>query len=140
MLRSIVSQRSFSSSAIKSQFAKMQLLGRIGNVTHRETKDGVPFVSYSLAVNRYSPLNAEEGRNTVTDWYNISVFDDKQVSFFQNHLRSGAELFVEADVRQRTLVDESGENKSIVTSLRQTHFDVVRFPKKLDAEAESESA
>lgn len=135
MFRSIVSQRSFSSSAVRGQFAKMQLLGTIGNVTPRETKDGVPFLTYSLAVNRYSPQSAEEGKSTVADWYNISVFDDKQVTFFQNHLRSGAQVYVEADVRQRTIVDESGENKLIVTTLRQTSYDVVRFPKKLEETA-----
>lgn len=135
MLRSFTAARSFSSSAIKSQFAKMQLLGSVGNVTARETKDGVPFVTYSLAVNRYSPLTAEEGKSTVTDWYNISVFDEKQVTFFSTHIRAGAQVYVEADVRQRTLVDESGENKLIVTTLRQTGYDVVRFPKKLDEES-----
>lgn len=135
MLRSIVPARTFSSSAVKSQFAKMQLLGTVGNLTTRETKDGVPFVTYSLAVNRYSPLTAEEGKTTVADWYNISVFDEKHVTFFSNHLRSGAQVYVEADVRQRTLVDESGENKLIVTTLRQTGYDVVRFPKKLEEES-----
>lgn len=135
MFKLIASQRTFSSSAIRSQFAKMQLLGTIGNVTARETKDGVPFLTYSLAVNRYAPQAAEEGKTTVADWYNISVFDDKQVTFFQNHLRSGAQVFVEADVRQRTIVDETGENKLIVTTLRQTSYDVVRFPKKLEETA-----
>lgn len=135
MFKSLVSTRTFTSSAVRSEFAKMQLLGVVGNITARETKDGVPFVTYSLAVNRFSPQTAEEGKNTVADWYNISVFDDKQVSFFQSHLRSGAQLYVEADVKQRALVDESGDNKHIVTTLKQTHFDVVRFPKKLDADA-----
>ncbi|EEQ38312.1 putative cytochrome P450-DIT2 [Clavispora lusitaniae] len=135
MLKSAIFTRTFSSSASRAAFAKMQLLGTIGNVTARETKDGVPFITYSLAVNRYSPQNAEEGKNTVADWYNISVFDDKHVTFFQNHMRSGAQLYVEADVKQKALVDESGENKHIVTTLKQTHFDVVRFPKKLESDA-----
>lgn len=134
MLRNIVSHRAFSSTASRNAFAKMQLLGSIGNITSRETKDGNPFITYSLAVNRYSSQVGEDGKNIATDWYNISVFDGKHVTFFQNHLRPGAQLYVEADVKQRTLVDESGENKLIVTSLNQTNFDVVRFPKKLEAE------
>lgn len=125
--------RAFSTTASRSAFAKMQLLGNIGSITPRETKDGVPFLTYSLAVNRYSPQAAENG-NTVADWYNLSVFDDRQVAFFTNHLRGGAQVYVEASVSQRQIVDENGEGK-IVTSLRQTSFDVVRFPKKLEDEA-----
>ncbi|PSK39567.1 hypothetical protein C7M61_001365 [Candidozyma pseudohaemuli] len=134
MLRSQAASiaRSFSTSATRSAFAKMQLLGNIGSITPRETKDGVPFLTYSLAVNRYNPQAAENG-NTVADWYNLSVFDEKQVAFFNNHLRGGAQVYVEASVSQRQIVDENGEGK-IVTSLRQTSFDVVRFPKKLEEE------
>ncbi|KAF3988445.1 hypothetical protein FT663_03297 [Candidozyma haemuli var. vulneris] len=136
MLRSQASSiaRSFSTSAARSHFAKMQLLGNVGSINTRETKDGVPFLTYSLAVNRYNP-QAENGQ---ADWYNLSVFDEKSVNFFQNHLRAGASLFVEADVRQREIVDSNGEGK-IVTSLRQTSFHVVRFPKKI-TEEEGESA
>lgn len=126
--------RSFSTSPSRAAFAKMQLLGNIGNITARETKDGVPFLTYSLAVNRYTNQNGESG--TVAEWYNLSVFDEKQVNFFQNHLKAGAQVFVEADVRQRQIVDESGEGR-IVTSLRQTNFDVVRFPKKATEEESS---
>lgn len=122
--------RKLSSSAVRGQFAKMQLLGTIGGIQTRETKAGVPFLTYSLAVNRYLPNSADQVRGTVADWYNVLVFDEKQVSFFQQHLRQGAQIFAEVDVRQKTVSDDLGENKLILTTLRQTSFDVVRFPKR----------
>lgn len=137
MLRSIAQKRSFSSTAARSAFARMQLLGTVGNINFRETKDKTPFLNYSLAVNRYAPQQSEEGRNTVTDWYSISVFDEKAVNFFQKHMGKGAQIYAETDVKQRTLLDESGENKQTYTSLVQTRFEVVRFPRK-ESEAESE--
>lgn len=136
MLRSINAARSLSSSATRNAFARMHLLGSIGSIFEKETRDGTPYLNYSLAVNRYSPLSAQDGKNTVTDWYNISVFDEKHVSFFQTHLNPGAQVYVEADVKQRTVLDESGENKQVFTTLRQTRFDVVRFPRKKEEELE----
>lgn len=129
------SLRSFSSSAARLAFAKMQLLGTVGIVNHRETKDGVPFINYSLAVNRFNPLGSvEEGTRTITDWFNVSVFDERHLHAFNSFLKPGTQLFVECDVRQRVVADEAGENKQVFTSLRQTSFDVVRFAKKTEEE------
>ncbi|GEQ68697.1 hypothetical protein JCM33374_g2365 [Metschnikowia sp. JCM 33374] len=138
MLRSIASTnatRAFSSTAARGAFAKIQLLGTIGSITEKETKDNRPFINYSLAVDRFSPGEAEEGKSRVTDWYNLSVFDDKQVAFFSKHLRKGAQVYAEADIKQRSVADEAG-GKSIYTTMTQTRFDVVRFAKKPEAAAE----
>lgn len=105
----------------------MQLLGTVGNVAARETKSGTPFITYSLAVNRYAP---NEENNRTTDWFNISVFNERHISFFNDYLKPGMQLYVECDVRQRVLADEDGENKKYVTNLQQTAYDVVRFGKK----------
>lgn len=131
MLRQSI--RNFSQSPARSAFAKMQLLGTVGNVTPRETKEGSPFINYSLAVNRYSPSDES---NRATDWFNISVFNERHVSFFNNYLKPGMQLFVECDVKQRQLVDESGENKRTVTNLTQLSYDVVRFAKKEEESSE----
>lgn len=129
----LTSARSFSSSATRNAFAKMQLLGTVGSVNTRETKDGLQFINYSLAVNRYSPNEAD---NRTTDWFNISVFNERHIEFFNNYLKPGMQLYVECDVRQRVLEDENGENRHLVTNLRQLSYDVVRFAKR---EEESES-
>lgn len=133
MLRSSI--RSLSSSAPRLDFARMQLFGVVGKVVQRELRDNVPFLTYSLAVNRF--VGGRDDKTRVTDWYNVSVFEEKQVQFFENHLGPGATLIVDADVTQRQVVDESGEGKQIYTTLKQRKFDVVRFPaKKHDGEEE----
>ncbi|KAF8000744.1 hypothetical protein HF325_004533 [Metschnikowia pulcherrima] len=134
MLKSIAATRAFSSTA-SNKFAKIQLLGRIGNITYKETKDNRPFLNYSLAVDRYAPNDAPEGKLTVTDWYSLSVFDDKQVAFFQNHLDKGAQIYAEADIKQKTVQDEAGE-KLVYTTMYQTRYEVIRFPKKKEPTAE----
>lgn len=141
MLSSITRQsiRSFSSSASRSTFAKMQLLGTVGSVNNRETRDGVPFINYSLAVNRFNPQGSiEENNRTVTDWFNISVFNEKHVNSFNSFLKPGVQLYVECDVRQRVVTDENDENKQTFTSLKQVNYDVVRFAKKTEEVVEEE--
>ena len=135
MLRSMIQSqaRSFSSSASRSAFAKMNLLGTVGSVSTRETKDGLQFINYSLAVNRFNP-NESDGKST--DWFNISVFNERHINFFNNYLKPGMQLYVECDVRQRQLSDENGEHKHTVTSLKQISYDVVRFAKKTEEESE----
>lgn len=122
-------------SAKRMDFARMQLHGRLANVQERETKDGTPFVQYGLAVNRFAPKEAEEGKKYVTDWYNVSVFDPKQLNFFRSQPKNGTPLFVEADITQRLLADEEGQTR-IVTSLKQTNFDLVRSSRKEGAESD----
>lgn len=137
MFKAINFTRSFSASTIRPQFARMQLLGSIGRMEVRETKEGVPFLSYSLAVSRYSPLEAEGDKKNVTDWYTISLFDEKALNFFQSYLAPGAQIYVDAEVKQRAIVDEAG-NRLYVTNLKQTGFDVVRFPRKDRGEESAE--
>lgn len=119
--------RNFSSTSARSAFAKMQLLGTVGSVTAKETSSGNPFISYSLAVNRFNP-NEESKRST--DWFNISVFNERHLSFFNEYLKPGMQLYVECDVRQRQLIDEATDSKRYVTNLTQTNYDVIRFAKK----------
>lgn len=110
----------------------MQLYGTIGKIVSRESKDNNVFLTYSLAVNRF--MGSGEEKSRLTDWYNISVFEDKQIEFFENFLAPGAALIVEADVTQKLVTDESGDIKQVYTTLKQKRFDVVRFPKKPEVE------
>lgn len=131
MLRS--SLRSFSTSVVRPSFARVLILGTVGNVNFRETKDGVKFINYSLAVDRYAPTE-EDGKTT--DWFNVSVFDEKQIAAFEKFLKPGVQLLVDADARQRVVADESSDSKYTLTSLKQRHFDVVRYAKRTPTEEE----
>ncbi|OBA20949.1 putative telomere binding protein [Metschnikowia bicuspidata var. bicuspidata NRRL YB-4993] len=134
MLRSFAATRAFSSTARKN-LAKVQLVGRIGSIHHKETKDNRPFITYSLAVDRFAPNEAQEGSSNVTDWYNVTVFDDRQVAFFEAHMQKGAQIYAEADIKQKTVQDEAGE-KLVYTTMTQTRYEVLRFPKKKEPETE----
>lgn len=136
MLKSAIYQqyRTFGSTSARNAFAKMNILGTIGSVIPKETKDGIPFLTYSLAVNRYSPSGVD---NRVTDWFNVSVFNERHVGFFNTYIKPGAQIYVECDVRQKQYVDENGETK-YMTALRQLDYDVVRFAKRSEEEVEGE--
>ncbi|KAG2731773.1 hypothetical protein G9P44_005360 [Scheffersomyces stipitis] len=122
MLRS--SLRSFSTSVVRPSFARVSILGTVGNVNFRETKDGVKFINYSLAMAR-PPTGSI-----------VSVFDEKQIAAFEKFLKPGVQLLVDADARQRVVADESSDSKYTLTSLKQRHFDVVRYAKRTPTEEE----
>lgn len=122
MLQSI---RSFSVT-FKNSFAKAQLLGTVGSVYVRETKANVKYISYSLAVNGYQ----EE-----TDWFIVSVFDKRHISFFEKFLKPGMQLYVEAVVKQNVVDEASSKNYY----LKQKSFEIIRFSKKETTETEEES-
>lgn len=119
--------RSFSSSAMRALFARVQLLGTVGNVYFKELQNGTKFILYSLAVNRYNP---QEESNKQTDWYSVAVFDEKQIATFEKVLKPGMQLYVEADAKQRPVTDEQSGANYVFTSLKQRSFDVVRFAKR----------
>lgn len=127
MLRTIT--RAYST---RNGFARMQLLGNVGSISVRETKAGEPWLSYSLAVNRYS---RDETRPT--EWYNITSFDNKHVEFFNNHVRPGTRLLVNADVTQRDVPGEGDEEVKHYTTLRQTDYEILNFGKRPEDGAES---
>lgn len=121
--------RQFSVSVSRALFARISLLGNVGNVAFKETQQGQKFINYSLAVNRYAP---QEELGQVTDWYNVAVFDEKQIGTLEKVLKPGMQLYVEADVRQRQVHDDQLGNNYVQTSLKQRSFDVVRFAKKTE--------
>lgn len=130
MLRNSI--RSFSSSISRQSFARIQLLGTVGRIESKETRDGNKFLTYSLAVNKFNP-QAEDQKQT--DWYNVAVFNDSQVSSMEKIVKKGAQLLVEADVQQRVLIDED-HNQTRVANYKQLKYDVVRFARKEEPEAE----
>lgn len=59
----------------------MTLLGRIGtDIVVREAASGTQYISYSLAV--------QTGREK-TSWFNVAVFNEKQIEFMNNYVKKG---------------------------------------------------
>ncbi|KAK6460899.1 putative telomere binding protein [Scheffersomyces coipomensis] len=127
MLRQTV--RSFATTPIKSAFARASILGSVGAVNFRETKDGNRFIQYSLAVNKTFP---EE----TTEWYNISVFNEGQIAALEKFIKPGTRLLVDADIKQKVIVDEATGEKKYVTNFRQKSFDLLYFGGKRAEDAD----
>lgn len=66
-------------------YAKITLLGHVGNVKMRDTKAGKPICTFSVAVNRYVD------KKQFTDWFNVTTSFQSVV----NTLEKGDLVFVE---------------------------------------------
>ena len=122
MLRSFA--RSFSSTVVKRDFARTQLLGTVGNFEFRESENGTKYVTYSLAVNRYN----KETQEQVTNWYRITAFN--QLERLEKSLRVGNVLHVDANLAVRKSEDPETHKVRSELQLIQKNFDVARFGKK----------
>lgn len=84
MLTSIaqLSKRSFSSSAARAYFAKGQILGRVGVEPEESlSASGRRYVKYPVAV--------QTNKDYPPHWFNVVVFNDKQVDFVSNYVKKG---------------------------------------------------
>lgn len=92
MLRAFT--RSFTSTIPKKNFANGQLFGRVGNVDFKESANGTKYVRYSLAVNKF-----RKGEDSITDWYNITIFDEGELQKAEKALRVGNKMIVDVTLR-----------------------------------------
>ena len=133
MLRSFT--RSFTSTAVKRDFAKAQLFGRVGNVDFRESESGTKYVTYSVAVNRY---DRESNGNIYL--YRVVAFDPVQIERLEKLLKVGSLVHVDAALRQRRHEDPETHKVTSDISLIQTGFDIASYRKKTEGEGEGESS
>lgn len=113
--------RSFSHSAVASKgFARAQLLGTVGNPEFRETSKGDKFITYGLAVDKYNGPDAEP----TTQWYNVAVWDPKQVSILEKFLSKGTRLLVDADISIK-----KSEDGRTFTTFNQRSFEFLQYKK-----------
>ncbi|CAI5757871.1 unnamed protein product [Candida verbasci] len=116
--------RNFASSSIKSNFAKAQLVGRVGNFEFKESVNGVPYATYSLAVSK-GPKDQQ-----TTNWFKLSVFDKNQLERLEKTLRVGNLLYVEANLQNQKFEDPETQKTSIRTNFVQRNFEVISWGKK----------
>ncbi|ODQ64361.1 nucleic acid-binding protein [Nadsonia fulvescens var. elongata DSM 6958] len=113
--------RAFSTSSVKSDFARMTLYGRIGNnLESKMSKNNTPYLQYALAVG---------GANDSVSWYNVTVFDENTIQYLEEKFAKGQAVVVEANASMRSYETEDGRN---VTSLNliQKSIHPVTFPKR----------
>ena len=74
--------RSFHSTAKKLDFSKMVIVGRIGSEYSEFTSlNNNRYIRYSIA--------SQPRRDSPTNWYNITVFNENQINFLTNYVRKG---------------------------------------------------
>lgn len=77
--------RSFSSTSSPRDFARVQIVGRLGiEPEHVETKNGQHVMNYAIAVNSYKKgIDGAEPERT-TSWYNISSYQENDKARLEN--------------------------------------------------------
>ncbi|EMG47816.1 RIM1 Single-stranded DNA-binding protein RIM1 [Candida maltosa Xu316] len=133
MLRSFA--RSFSNSTVRSNFAKTQLLGNVGNFEFRESAAGKKFVTYNLAVSHFD----KESQSDVATWYRVVAFDTKQVENLEKNLRVGSKLLVNGRLQVEKYENRETGQPGTRVSIVQDSYDTVLWGKRPEGEA-SDSA
>lgn len=86
---------------------KVILVGRLGaDPIQRETKNGLPVVSFSVATSR---KGREEGE-TLTQWHKIVAWG-KQAEICGTYLKKGHSVYVEGSMRSRKYEGKDGTIK-----------------------------
>lgn len=128
MLKSFT--RSFSSTVIRRDFARAQLLGTVGSFDFRESNSGSKYVTYSLAVDRYN----KETQEQVTSWYRIVAFN--QLERLEKVLRVGNVMHVDASLKVNKREDPETHKVHTEVQLIQQNFNVTHFGKKPEETSE----
>ncbi|GMM34024.1 Rim1 protein [Saccharomycopsis crataegensis] len=108
-----------------SSFARLSVMGRVGGEPEaQETDAGKVFVKYSIATN--------PTKDGPPSWFNISVFEPKQVEFCGNYLKKGALVLVEANVINKSYEKPDGTT-AYATNYYQQRIDIIKNPYNPDA-------
>lgn len=76
----------------------------------RATEDGTKVVSFRIAVNRHGK---DESGKRKADFFNIIAWR-KTAEFIAKYFHKGQEIAITGRLQQRTFVDNSGNNRSVV--------------------------
>lgn len=69
---------------------KIMLIGRLGKDAElKDSKSGTQYMKFSLATNRM------KGREEMTDWHNVTVWNEKLVENLHPYLVKGKQIFLE---------------------------------------------
>ncbi|MBP0500633.1 single-stranded DNA-binding protein, partial [Mycobacterium tuberculosis] len=84
-------------------------------------------VRYSLAVNKF-----RKGEDSITDWYNITIFDEGELQKAEKALRVGNKMIVDVTLRLDKFEDPETKKVQTRTSLIQKHAEIVQWGKRTD--------
>jgi single-strand DNA-binding protein len=96
-----------------SDMNKIILIGRLGaDPVHRETKDGLSVVHFSLATSRRTAETSDTTGEPKkeTEWHRVVVWG-KQGEICSQYLRKGDQVYVEGSVRTRRYAGKDGTER-----------------------------
>lgn len=122
MITPMLFKRTFSQTTRKLDFAKMTIIGRIGNdLASQQGAKGTPFLKYNIAV--------QPQKDAETNWFNVVCFSEQQIKFMEEYVRKGALVYVEANVRTSNFEKEDG-SKSYGVSFIQKNINILQNGKE----------
>ncbi|CAR28239.1 hypothetical protein ZYGR_0N07320 [Zygosaccharomyces rouxii] len=111
-------QRGFHATSRKLDLSKMTIVGRVGSeFTEYTSQNNNRYLKYSVA--------SQPRREGQTNWFNVTVFNDTQISFLTQYVRKGALVYVEADASNYTFEREDGSRGTIL-NLVQKDFNLLK--------------
>ncbi|MEL6391341.1 MAG: single-stranded DNA-binding protein [Bacteroidota bacterium] len=92
----------------------VQLIGNLGNDPQQyNSKDGTPFVKFSLATNDYYK-DKEGNRQTRTEWHTIVAFG-KKGEYVMDSLKKGSKIAINGVLRYRSWTDKHEQKRTDAT-------------------------
>jgi single-strand DNA-binding protein len=93
---------------------KISIIGNVGTIDERATKEGESFVNFSVAV------NTKERGQQVTDWFNCTAFG-KNAETFLKYMNKGGKVYVCGVPSLRTYTTREGKQGASL-EIRVTEF------------------
>jgi single-strand DNA-binding protein len=114
-----------------ASFNKVILIGNlVDDPELKQTPNGVPVVSFSIAVNRR--FQSKETAQQQTDFFNVTAWR-ATAEFVSRYFRKGSSICVVGTIQNRTWTDTNGQKRYATDIIA----DEVRF---VDSQNESQSA
>lgn len=132
MLSKLLKASAFASPIAKrnsSTFARLTVLGRIGQDPTVEKTGEKEFVKYSIATS-----GTKDGPPS---WWNIAVFNDKQKEFTTNYAKKGSLVYVTGNITNQRYEKADGA-AGYAVNIYQTSIDIIRNPYNPEGAVEEE--
>lgn len=88
-------------------FNKVMLGGRLTNAPElKQTQNGIPVCSFSIAVNR----RAKQGEEQKADFFNVTTWRGT-AEFVSKYFKKGSSIFVVGTIQNRSWTDTNGQKR-----------------------------
>jgi single-strand DNA-binding protein len=91
---------------------KAILVGRLGKDPEvRTMQNGNKVVSFSLATEESWRDKASGERKSVTEWHNVTIFNENVGKIAEQYLKKGSQCYIEGQIKTRKWQDKEGNDR-----------------------------